>query len=60
MNAFEKLKELVAATEADATKFYNKGNQSAGIRLRKAYQQIKTIAHNGRAEVTELKKATTK
>jgi hypothetical protein len=55
MNAFEKLKQLVNATEADATKFYGKNNQVAGVRLRKAYQQIKTIAHNGRAEVTELK-----
>ncbi len=56
MNAFEKLKGLVTATEADATKFYNKGNQSAGVRLRKAYQQIKTIAHNGRAEMAGLKR----
>lgn len=55
MNAFEKLKQLVNATETDATKFYSKGNQAAGVRLRKAYQQIKTIAHNGRAEVTGLK-----
>jgi hypothetical protein len=55
MNAFEKLKQLVTATETDATKFYGKKNQAAGIRLRKAYQQIKTIAHNGRAEVTDIK-----
>ena len=55
MNAFEKLKALVTATEADANKFYGKGNQSAGTRLRKAYGEVKTIAHRGRAEVTELK-----
>jgi hypothetical protein len=55
MNAFEKLKQLVNTAEADATKFYGKGNKVAGVRLRKAYQQIKTIAHNGRAEVTDLK-----
>ncbi len=56
MNAFEKLKQLVSEAETDATKFYSKGNQTAGVRLRKAYQQIKSIAHNGRAEVTGLKK----
>lgn len=56
MNAFEKLKQLVNAAETDATKFYGKGNKSAGVRLRKTYQEIKNIAHNGRAEVTNLKK----
>lgn len=58
MNAFEKLKQLVNAAESDATKFYGKHNQAAGVRLRKAYQQIKTIAHHGRAEVTGLKNKT--
>ena len=56
MNAFENLKQLVNATETDATKFYSKNNQAAGVRLRKAYQQLKTIGHDGRAEVTSLKK----
>ncbi|MGJ1432067.1 hypothetical protein ACR79M_09570 [Sphingobacterium spiritivorum] len=37
MSAFEKIKELLAATEANANKFYLKGNGAAGIRLRKAY-----------------------
>lgn len=55
MSAFEKIKELVAATESDATAFYQKGNKAAGTRLRKAYQEIKNLAQAGRAEVTELK-----
>lgn len=55
MSAFEKIKELVAATEADATAFYTKGNKAAGTRLRKAYQELKNIAQEGRIEVTELK-----
>ncbi|MEQ7801803.1 histone H1 [Pedobacter sp. ASV1-7] len=55
MSAFEKLKELVAATEADATAFYTKGNKAAGTRLRKAFQDIKVLAQEGRNEVTELK-----
>jgi hypothetical protein len=55
MSAFEKLKELVSATEADAIAFYNKGNKAAGTRLRKAFLEIKNTAQQGRAEVTELK-----
>jgi len=55
MSTFQKLKDLVAATEADAQAFHEKGNKAAGTRLRKAYQEIKTIAQQGRAEVTELK-----
>lgn len=43
MSAFIKLKELVAATEADATAFYEKGNKAAGTRLRKALQEIKVL-----------------
>ncbi|RKR79978.1 hypothetical protein BDD43_0064 [Mucilaginibacter gracilis] len=60
MNTFEKLKALVNASEADATKFYAKGNQSAGVRLRKALSGIKTLSHEGRAEVTSLKKSALK
>jgi hypothetical protein len=60
MTSFEKLKELVAATEADATAFYEKGNKAAGTRLRKAYQEIKVLAQEGRAEVTELKNTESK
>ena len=55
MNSFERLKELIAATEADSTAFYTKGNKAAGTRLRKAYMEIKNLASAGRNEVTELK-----
>nr|WP_121271790.1 histone H1 [Pedobacter schmidteae] len=55
MSAFDKLKELVAVAEADAAAFYTKGNKAAGTRLRKAFQDIKVAAQEGRAEVTELK-----
>ncbi len=55
MSTFQKLKDLVAATEADAKAFHEKGNKSAGTRLRKAYQEIKNLAQAGRAEVMELK-----
>ena len=55
MSTYQKLKDLVAATEADATAFHQKVNKAAGTRLRKAYQEIKVLAQQGRAEVTELK-----
>lgn len=55
MNNFEKLKNAVAALEADAAKFYEKGNSAAGTRLRKGFQDIKNLATEGRKEVTELK-----
>lgn len=57
MSAFTKLKELVTATEADATAFYEKGNKAAGTRLRKALQEIKVLAQEGRNEVTAKKNA---
>jgi len=55
MSTFQKLKELVATAEADAVKFHEKGNGTAGTRLRKAYQEIKVLAQAGRTEVTEIK-----
>jgi hypothetical protein len=55
MNSFEKIKVLIAATEADAVKFHEKGNHAAGTRLRKAYLELKSLASAGRAEVTALK-----
>ncbi|WP_285008836.1 histone H1 [Pedobacter faecalis] len=60
MNSFEKIKELIAATEADAAAFYGKQNKAAGTRLRKAYLEIKTLASEGRNEVTELKNTASK
>ncbi|TDO22323.1 histone H1 [Pedobacter duraquae] len=55
MEKFSKLKELVAAVETDADKFYNSGNGAAGTRVRKAMQDLKTLAQDIRTEVTEKK-----
>jgi hypothetical protein len=41
MGKFQKVKELVAANEANVNKFYNKGNSAAGTRLRKGMQELK-------------------
>ncbi|WP_276089870.1 histone H1 [Pedobacter sp. JY14-1] len=57
MEKFTKLKELVAAAEADAGKFYSAANGAAGTRTRKAMQDIKTLAQEIRNEITEKKNA---
>lgn len=57
MEKFEKLKEVIAAAEADATSFNDKGNKAAGTRLRNAMQELKVLATDIRKEVTEKKNA---
>jgi hypothetical protein len=41
--------------EADFVKFYDKGNSSAGTRVRKAMQELKKKANDIRAEVQAKK-----
>jgi hypothetical protein len=55
MEKFSQVKELLASVEADAEKFYNAGNSAAGTRVRKAMQDLKVLAQEIRAEVTEKK-----
>ncbi len=55
MNKFNELKDLIAKTEQDAASFYEKGNKTAGTRLRNAMQQIKASAAEIRKEVSEKK-----
>jgi hypothetical protein len=55
MDKFKKVQEVIASAEADAAKFYDGGNAAAGTRLRKAMQDLKVLAQEIRAEVTEKK-----
>ena len=55
MSRFEELKALVAAAEADFTKFYNDGNKAAGTRVRGAMQDLKNFAQTVRTEVQAIK-----
>jgi hypothetical protein len=55
MELFNELKALVASLEEDATKFYEKGNKAAGVRLRKGLQDIKSIAQSLRVDVSDKK-----
>ncbi len=55
MQSFEEIKTLVAAIEADVVKFTEKKNVSAGTRIRKAMQNLKTLAQQVRLDVQEAK-----
>jgi len=55
MEQITKLKELLASAEADASKFFEKGNAAAGTRLRNTMQQLKATAQEVRTAVTKVK-----
>jgi len=55
MEKFKKVQEVLASVEADIAKFYDGGNSAAGTRVRKAMQDLKVLAQEIRAEVTERK-----
>ncbi|TAH21615.1 MAG: histone H1 [Cytophagales bacterium] len=55
MNRFDELKNLVMSLEADFTKFYEKNNQTAGTRIRKGMQDLKTLAQEIRVQVQDVK-----
>ncbi|MFN4144459.1 MAG: histone H1 [Runella sp.] len=55
MAKFDDVKNLVMGLEADFDKFYNKGNQAAGTRIRKGMQDLKNMAQAIRAEVQAMK-----
>lgn len=55
MEKYNQFKSLVDSLHVDAVKFFQKGNASAGTRLRKGLQNVKTIAHNLRKEVSNVK-----
>jgi len=59
MEKFNKLKELVMEIEGDADKFYNKGNNAAGTRVRKGLQDLKNLAQDLRLEIQDKKNADT-
>ena len=55
MNRFEELKNLVMSLEEDFMKFYEKGNNAAGTRVRKGMQELKTLAQDIRVQVQDIK-----
>jgi hypothetical protein len=57
MARFDEIKNLVLSLEGDFEKFYEKGNQAAGTRVRKGMQDLKTLAQGIRSEVQGQKNA---
>jgi hypothetical protein len=55
MARFDEVKDLIMSLEGDFDKFYNKGNQAAGTRVRKGMQDLKTLAQDIRSEVQNMK-----
>ena len=53
---FDELQNAINDCQADVTKFVE-GNNSAGTRVRKAMQIVKSLAQNVRVEVQEQKNA---
>lgn len=56
MENFNDLKTLIASMEEDVTKFYEKGNKAAGVRVRKTLQEVRTLAQTMRLEVSAKNK----
>ena len=54
---FEDLKEAIEETQVDVNKFADKGNNSAGTRVRKAMQAVKNIGQEIRKEISAQKNA---
>ena len=57
MSRFSDVKNLLMSLEADFEKFYDKGNQAAGTRVRKGMQDLKNLAQAIRTEVQDKKNA---
>ncbi len=57
MKAYDELKAMVTSFEEDFRKFYEKGNKSAGTRVRKHMADLKRKAQEIRLEVQSMKQA---
>lgn len=58
MSRFAQVKDLILSLEGDFEKFYDKGNQAAGTRVRGGLQQLKTLSQEIRTEVQNKKNET--
>lgn len=55
MAKFNELKSLIEGLEGDADKFFNKGNNAAGTRVRKGLQELKNLSQDLRLKIQEAK-----
>ncbi len=56
MQNLNQIEEILNSIKEDATKFFEKGNKAAGTRVRKAMQDIKTLAQAVRVDVSDKNK----
>ena len=56
-NLLEEMITLLEETRDDHDKFFERGNNAAGTRVRKAMQEIKSMAQDLRLDVQETKNA---
>lgn len=56
METLEKIKTLTETLTSETTKFFEKGNNSAGTRARKTAQELKTLMQTLRGEILEHSK----
>ena len=55
MNQFDSLYNHVKGLEEDFTRFYEKGNKTAGTRIRSGMQELKELAQKIRVDVQNRK-----
>ena len=53
---FAQIRAILALAEDDMSKFLEKGNKTAGTRLRKNLQQVRELSQDIRKEVLEKRK----
>lgn len=53
MEKFNELEQLIIGMKDDVTKFYDKSNKAAGVRVRKSLQDIKALAQEIRKNISE-------
>ena len=56
-NLLEQMITLLEESRDDHERFFDRGNNAAGTRVRKAMQEVKTMAQELRVEVQETKNA---
>lgn len=56
METFEKMQALLEQIKPDVQKVFDKGNGSAGTRVRQTMQELKNLAQQLRIEIQEVKK----
>jgi hypothetical protein len=56
METLDKIKSLVETISTESTKFYEKGNKTAGTRARTAAQELRELLKTFRGEILEARK----